>query len=293
MASGSNADNNETFIDFTQVPPTPSDEEPAELSQLNVSRLTADLNDLVDNDPQRIYLVTYSNADTSKFPTRKSFGYAVVTAFGGNKVSYFSCAREHHASGNPHYHLALKLSKSYRWLGVKKSLKAKHGITVNFKESPDGGMYSRVHRYILKEDAGIYTGSVLEKHPNLDSLLVEDSGAAHANAAYRKKRKDAKAAASTAAAAAAKSDEAGGKKPKGTGKGANNRRVEKFDILLFIRRHNIRTDTELLATCEERVIAGQDDLARYVINKFNPKSRVELIKDAWKMAGSIQEVALI
>ena len=48
------------------------------------------------------------------------------------------------------------------------------------------------------------------------------TGAANANAAYRKKRKDTKEAAATTAA----TEEAGGKKTKGKGKGADNRRVD-------------------------------------------------------------------
>ena len=137
---------------------------------------TTDLKALEKNDPQRVYLVTYSNANLNKFPTRKAFAYAVVMEFGGANVSYFACSKELHQSGESHYHLALKLSKSCRWGGVKNRLQQKHGIVVNFMESPDGGMYSRVHRYISKEDAEVYQGSVLEKHPNLECLRAESSG---------------------------------------------------------------------------------------------------------------------
>ena len=113
---------------------------------------TADVKALERNDPQRVYLVTYSNANMNKFPTRKAFAYAVVREFGGANVLYFACSKELHQSGESHYHLALKLSKSCRWLGVKNRLQKNHGIVVIFMESPDGGMYSRVHRYISKED---------------------------------------------------------------------------------------------------------------------------------------------
>ena len=67
-----------------------------------------------NNQPHRTYLVTYSNADMNKFPTRQYFARAVVGAFGGNNVDYYVCGRELHQSGEPHYHLAIRLHQSMR-----------------------------------------------------------------------------------------------------------------------------------------------------------------------------------
>ena len=66
---------------------------------------------VTENTPHRVFLITHSNIDKSKFPTRESFGRACVSAFGGNKVLYFACSRENHQESNrEHYHVALRLN---------------------------------------------------------------------------------------------------------------------------------------------------------------------------------------
>ena len=83
-----------------------------------------------------VYLITYSRADTSKFPTRESFSEAVIEAwkfFGINILHWVVCIEAHAnlrlESGddlnNSHFHMALKLEKKGRWLHVKKYLNEK------------------------------------------------------------------------------------------------------------------------------------------------------------------------
>jgi len=82
------------------------------------------VNDLHDNSPRRTYLVTYSQLDHRKFPTRWSFGGAVVAAFGANNVDYFAATKEAHdeESGGYHYHVAIRLNKTMRWKAAKEYL---------------------------------------------------------------------------------------------------------------------------------------------------------------------------
>ena len=106
---------------------------------------------------RRSYLVTYSQADLEKFPTRESFGKVVVTAFdkgsGKVKVEHWACALEHHANGGKHYHVSLKLSGPKRWIFAKNELCEKHGVVVNFSETH--GNYHTAYRYICKSDNGV------------------------------------------------------------------------------------------------------------------------------------------
>ena len=61
------------------------------------------------------YLVTYSKLDHKIFPTRWSFGMAVVGAFGGNAVNYFEVGKEEHEEpGSYHYHAAIRLNHPTR-----------------------------------------------------------------------------------------------------------------------------------------------------------------------------------
>ena len=84
-----------------------------------------------------VYLVTYSQADMAKFPTRKNFANEVVKYFQSTKVKVLhwlccnSCIREH--GGNmQHFHLALKISKNKRWLPVKRKMQNNHSVVIHF-----------------------------------------------------------------------------------------------------------------------------------------------------------------
>ena len=72
------------------------------------------------NNPHLTYLITYSQLDHHKFPTRQSFDGAVVQEFGGNHVDYFVVTKEcHHENNRYHYHMSIKLNQSMRWKAVK------------------------------------------------------------------------------------------------------------------------------------------------------------------------------
>ena len=89
--------------------------------------------------PRRTYLVTHSQADQIKFPSRQSFGEAVANEFNSGdpkgKVAYWACALVNHAKGGEHYHLSLKLTGPRRWLSVRNALQRLHSINVNFSDS--------------------------------------------------------------------------------------------------------------------------------------------------------------
>lgn len=233
-----------------------------------------------NNQPHRTYLVTYSNADMNKFPTRQYFARAVVGAFGGNNVDYYVCGRELHQSGEPHYHLAIRLHQSMRWRSVKQKLNEEYGIVVNFSEPPGGGFYSRAYAYVTKQDEQAKKGGILLEHPPLETLKAQSTSvAAKANATYREKRK-------SAAAASATVSEGKGKKEKKE----KEKRLEKYDVVMLIRKHMLKTDDELLAFGEKRAEAGETDLSRYLV-KLGVRGRNELIVDAWKMAAALQNVS--
>ena len=103
---------------------------------------------------RRTYLVTYSQADLEKFPTRESFGEALVEAFnsgtGKVKVEFWAASKEEHQDGGKHYHVSLKLSGPKRWKAVKDKLFKDHGIVVNFSDKHDH--YYSAYKYTTKKD---------------------------------------------------------------------------------------------------------------------------------------------
>ena len=118
---------------------------------------------LVDNNPRRTYLITYSKAIKLLFPTRESFARKCEEAFGGGKcVSFYACAEEAHVDGSPHYHVSFKLTKPQRWAGAKKVLSAA-GAVANFAKPAhkEDGMYAWAYRYIMKFDKDVYHSPVI------------------------------------------------------------------------------------------------------------------------------------
>lgn len=57
-------------------------------------------------DLRRVYLITYSQADVNKFPTRQSFANAVLAAFAETNVVHWCCSKEHHQKSGVHYHMS-------------------------------------------------------------------------------------------------------------------------------------------------------------------------------------------
>ena len=109
--------------------------------------------------PRRSYLVTYSQADLVRFPTRKHFGKIIKASFNAGsakvKVSQWACCLEDHENNGKHYHVAIKLSGVKRWKKVKDELVKNHGIVVNFSDKHDN--YYSAYKYICKSDHTIQT----------------------------------------------------------------------------------------------------------------------------------------
>ncbi len=118
---------------------------------------------------RKTYLLTYSQLDLDKFPTRQSFANCVVEAFSSESVKCrllrWVCSLEDHKDGGKHYHMALKFSLNKRWLSAKKSLLERHGISVHFSENHDN--HYSAYRYATKSDEeAFHSGG----HPNLKDV---------------------------------------------------------------------------------------------------------------------------
>ena len=129
-----------------------------------------------------VYLITYSRADTTKFPSKESFSSAIVEAwqhFGITVIQWVTCINAHNnecASGNEmnlyHYHMALKLAKRGRWLQVRNYLDEKFGVQVNFSDNHNS--YYTAYRYGTKEDRKALHSS---GHPDLTDAVPRTEAA--------------------------------------------------------------------------------------------------------------------
>ncbi len=126
------------------------------------------------NQQRTVYIVTYSRASISKFPTRKSFADAVVEAWmaSGIGIEHWVVSLEAHLNEETesnheemnlyHYHMALKLKKRGRWVRVRNFLDKKYGIKVHFSDHHN--TYYSCYKYVTKEDE---TPEHSQSHPDL------------------------------------------------------------------------------------------------------------------------------
>ena len=124
------------------------------------------------NNPRigrRQYFVTYSQADSDKFPTRESFGRMLENEFnqgtGHIKVSHWACCKEDHKEEGFHYHCCLKLLGVKKWFSVKEGITKKINIVVNFSDSHNH--YISAYRYVCKIDKQVVHS---ENHPDLTEV---------------------------------------------------------------------------------------------------------------------------
>ena len=82
-----------------------------DISRDSAEGLSSNLNDRAVG---HVYLITYSEADPQKFPSRESFAQAVVKSFEAinTKIELWVCSKEAHQVNRFHYYMALKLNLS-------------------------------------------------------------------------------------------------------------------------------------------------------------------------------------
>ena len=127
------------------------------------------MEELNSNNVLRTYLITYSKIDHKIFPTRYSFGAAVVQAFGAKNVDYYAVSKEAHETGGYHYHVAIKLNHGMRWHSARDYLKDNFDVNVYFATT--GMMYAGAFRYATKVDTLYFKGHVQKAHPKDLSMV--------------------------------------------------------------------------------------------------------------------------
>ena len=222
---------------------------------------------------RRQYLVTYSQVDPGKFPTRESFAAMLEEEFNAGtsavKVKHWACCREPHENGGFHYHCAIKLTGTKKWISVKHRVMTKYGVVINFSDSHDH--YISAYKYVCKYDKEV---AHHHQHPNLEDVALPMTHRAIAdNRAAGKKRKSAKL----------------GKEP-GSEVAAKKKRLTNSQVANFIRREEIQTYTEMLAIAEKRRDEGQDDLAEFIFSRSEKHLR-ELLTKAWLMKDAPANIA--
>ena len=204
---------------------------------------------LNNKDVRKVYLITYSQADTERFH-RESFARAVKTAFEVMTTAIiiqWACCMEHHTDAGVHFHMCVLLSKLQRWCKVKKYLQEHENITVHFSAHPG---YHTAYQYVIKEDTEVLRS---ENHP----LSV---AAPKTLSAIRKRS---------------------GKK----GRAAEKKRLTNLEVSGIIISNGIDSKLHLLALAKKKKINGDSRLYEFILNKGEKKVN-ELMQSVWSIEGA-------
>ena len=119
-------------------------------------------------EERRVYLITYSQADTTKVSSRQRFAEIVLEAFQLRQVSnestvqQWACCLELHQTGGIHFHMAIKLRRPRRWLSVRQFIHTRYRINVHFSNRHVN--YYTAWSYVIKKDNDVVMSS---NHPDL------------------------------------------------------------------------------------------------------------------------------
>jgi len=220
--------------------------------------------ELTKRQLRSVYLITYSQADMTIFPTRQSFADAVIGGFDSPalKVEQWVCCKEQHQNKGEHYHMAIKLNKVKRWLSVKESINTKYNVVVHFSAVHPN--YYSAWRYVTKNDSE-YLSS--KNHPDLTDSEPRTTVASGKRVAQKKVEK-----ATTS------------KKCK-----IKKKRFSAVDVSTILREKNIKSKQELYAFAENQRVSGKMDLYTFIINN-TAKKISEIIDTTWAMCNASAEI---
>ena len=246
--------------------------------KVEVSAVPPSMPNLNARAVRQVYLITYSQADSERFPTRESFAQAIVRSFNStntNIVEHWVCCKEAHHTTGFHYHMAIKLQRCKRWLSSKKYLQAEYGISVHFSNLHYN--YYSAWKYTTKKDSSFLES---DNHPDLSDLKAPKTDTASSS---RKKsssesdndsNSDPESASEDCQIASDDSRAFKGKKRK--------KRMSSFDLSEIIIRKGIKTRTELLAYANQQKSQGKYDIAEFIVNR-GPRVVAEVLTTAWEM----------
>ena len=213
----------------------------------SVSAITS----LRSEDQRLVYLMTYSRADTNRFPSRPSFSEAVLEGWKncGVRVLHWVVCLEGHADTDYsvsneinnlyHYHMAVKLSKRKRWLQVRNFLDERYGIKVHFSDIHN--TYYTAYRYVTKEDSEALHSP---NHPDLQEVPRTE----RAIACKKSKR---------------------GTERRKKEKNSARKRLTVYDVTQLIQQKKMKSRLELVCLAVEQQRQGKTDLAEFIANRGN------------------------
>jgi len=220
-------------------------------------------------DTRRSFLLTYSQADLTKYSDCKAFSELVLEAMKSVKstrqIKEWACCQEKHSDGGTHYRMSVNLSGTRRWQPIKNHVYKNTGVSVNFATKNCG--YVAAYRYVCKDKA---KEEVLhsEGHTSLEAIHTPKTNKAMCR--FSNSRSEKRKSLSFEGSQGASSSS------------AKRTRLSKQNVAEFLIKNNIKSDDELLLAANKRKAAGEPDLHNIVINS-NSKALSELVSLTWRI----------
>ena len=189
-----------------------------------------------------IFLLTCSQADLEKFPTRQSFADVVFECFAARniRISMWVASLERHKNGGFHYHMPVKLFGKSRWLRVRREIFSRYAINVNFNddEEDSGNTYFTAYKYVVRSDSDFLTSL---DHPEMTALPRTDK----AIAANRQR---------------AKKDDQSRKRKR-------EERMSDHDLLKIIQERKFTSRLQVLSLAAQLQAQGKVALTRFIASR--------------------------
>lgn len=237
---------------------------------------------------KRIFLVTYSQADTIRFPTRASFARFVINAFNSGtskaKVVKWAVCLEPHTNGGVHYHVCVKMDGLKHWSTAQRWM-AGNGVNVDIQDDHDH--YVSMYRYVMKSDSlAVDEEGRTRENNHLQSISSPKTKSC--NAANRKRRATATATQQQHRQSSTQQQQHQQSSEQQQSR-ARNLKLTHVDVGEYVVKNNINNYMELSAAAHQRKEDGEYDLMNYIFN--HRKIHVEeTIAKAWIVNKAVETV---
>ena len=201
-----------------------------------------------------VYLVTYSQADFKKFPSREIFAETVAAQFFTSTnvkvVQWAHSMEEYKSTGGYHCHMCIKINRNKRLMPVKQKMFQEHGVQLHFSSAHTN--YYSAWKYTTKSDKSFIQST---EHPDLTEQNSPKTKAATKNCIRKKVNKN---------------------------ETAKKKLLAVPEVSNIIRTKQIKTKQQLYALTEIQRKEGKSNLYGFIITK-SAKKVSELISTTMEL----------
>lgn len=250
---------------------------------------------------RRVFLITYSQADLSIFPSTQKFSEEIVKAFGEKKIIEWACCMEDHVDGGKHFHMAVSFTSSLRFNPVKKLFLKNFGVSIHFKIKSYG--YAAAYKYICKEkpiEEVLHSEghSPLSRIKTPQTLKAMKTFSQKSSAVKKNERKSTRRRLNlvTSDSSSDGENEVTVMEPEEKSDGEEEEpreflpaKLKPLEVSEFMVREGIRTRKLLMYVAKLRAKNGERDLKAFVVT-HSKKFVNELIESTWELEDSEQSI---